>query len=85
MKIQEHIKAQQWITYHMDPMPTNHPPSLKNPRKIPVDDPREKDNRFLDVTKRNSKANHDFRLKLLKQKVGNHQMVNTTPSSQNSY
>jgi len=56
---------------HIDPMMWFHPPSLdKNkPGKVnytPTDDPMEKDNKYLDVTKRNSKDTKDQRMKLLK-------------------
>ena len=52
---------------HIDPQPTFHPPSLKKPRRVPVDDPKEDDDRFLDVTKRKSKETKKFRDKLTKQ------------------
>lgn len=37
---------------HIEPELWFNPPSEKRPRRIPVDDPGEKDDRFLDVTKR---------------------------------
>ena len=37
---------------HIEPELWFHPPSEKRPRRIPVDEPTEKDDRFLDVTKR---------------------------------
>jgi hypothetical protein len=37
---------------HIQPVVTFHPPSLKNPQRVPTDDPKETDDRFLDVTKR---------------------------------
>lgn len=43
------------------------PPSLKNRKPIPVDDPMEKDNRFLDVTKRMERATKAFRNRLTRQ------------------
>ena len=43
-----------------------HPPSLKNPDHIPTDSPGEKNDRFLDVTKRNSKDTNEQRMKILK-------------------
>lgn len=49
---------------HMEPNPWFHPPSLKNADQIPTDDPREKNDRFLDVTKR--KQAHKDRMKRLK-------------------
>jgi hypothetical protein len=49
---------------HIEPEFWFHPPSLKNPDHVPVDDPGEKDNRFLDVTKR--KEAHEDRMKRLK-------------------
>jgi hypothetical protein len=45
---------------HIDATPTFHPPSLKKAKRIPTDDPMEKDDSFLDVTKRNSKATKKF-------------------------
>ena len=49
---------------HLDTNLWFHPPSLKNADKIPTDDPKEKDDRFLDVTKR--KQAHKDRMKILK-------------------
>ena len=43
-----------------------HPPSLKKPTHIPTDDPGEKDDKFLDVTKRKSKDTKEQRMKILK-------------------
>lgn len=37
---------------HLQPVPTFHPPSLRNPQYVPVDSPVETDDRFLDATKR---------------------------------
>jgi hypothetical protein len=51
---------------HIDPIPSFHPPSLKNPKRVPVDDPMEKDDSFLDVTKRTDKATQRFRLQQTK-------------------
>lgn len=61
-----------------------HPPSLKNPTKVPTDDPGEKNNRFLDVDKRNSKDTKEQRMKLLKrQSPGPNVPVRTTLISPN--
>jgi Inorganic Pyrophosphatase len=52
---------------HIEPESWFHPPSLENRNKAdhtPTDDPGEKDNKFLDVTKR--KQAHKDRMKLLK-------------------
>src|ERR1700722_256717 len=49
---------------HIEPEFWFHPPSLKNPDHVPVDDPGEKDNKYLDVTKR--KEAHTDRMKRLK-------------------
>lgn len=49
---------------HMDVNQFFHPPSLRNPDRIPVDDPKETNNRFLDVTKR--KERQKDRMKILK-------------------
>jgi len=62
------------------------PPSDRKGKRIPTDDPMEKDNRFLDVTKRKSKANQAFRNRLTKQhtdqnmKPLNTQLVSGFPS-----
>ncbi|SRR6266403_455295 len=42
------------------------PPSDRKGKRIPVDDPMEKDNRFLDVTKRKERATKAFRDRLTK-------------------
>lgn len=44
-----------------------HPPSLKKVKPVPTDDPMEKDNQFLDVTKRKEKATKNFRDRLTRQ------------------
>jgi hypothetical protein len=44
-----------------------HPPSLKKAKPVPVDDPMEEDNQFLDVTKRKERATKAFRDRLTKQ------------------
>lgn len=49
---------------YLDPFPTSHPPSLKNPQHVPTDSPRETDDRFLDVTKRKDKAGQKYRNEL---------------------
>jgi len=54
---------------HLDPLNTFHPPSLTKRGKadhVPVDDVGETDDRFGDVTKRNSKDTWEQRMKLLK-------------------
>lgn len=48
----------------MEPLPSYHPPSLTDPQYVPVDDPTETDDRFLDVTQRNSPQVEEFRRKL---------------------
>jgi hypothetical protein len=52
---------------HLDSNLFFHPPSLKKPDHIPVDDPKETNNRFLDVTKR--KERQKDRMKILKRGV----------------
>jgi hypothetical protein len=57
-----HIEPNVWFT----------PPSLAKRGKgnhIPTDDPGEKDNKFMDVTKRNSKDTKEQRMKILKRGV----------------
>jgi hypothetical protein len=49
---------------HIEPEMWFHPPSERHPRRIPTDDVGEKDDRFLDVTKR--KQAHEDRMKRLK-------------------
>lgn len=51
---------------HLDTNLFFHPPSLKNPDYIPTDDPGEKDNKFLDVSKRRAKSTEMQRMKMLK-------------------
>lgn len=51
---------------HIDPEVSFHPPSLKKAKRVPTDDPMEKDNTFLDVTKRKDKATQGFRNRLIK-------------------
>lgn len=62
-----------YSTAHIDPLVWTRPPSLTKREKgpawkhaIPVDQPREKNNKFLDVDKRNSPDTEEFRMKLLK-------------------
>lgn len=50
-----------------DNPPTFHPPSLRKAKPVPVDDPMEKDDKFLDVTKRKDRATQKMRTKLAKQ------------------
>jgi len=52
---------------HYDAVPSFHPPSLKKAKRVPTDDPMEKDNKFLDVTQRKSKAVKKMRTRLTKQ------------------
>lgn len=59
---------------HIEPATWFHPPSLskrdpKNKLRIPTDDPREDNDKFLDVTKRNSPDTKDQRMKMLKRAV----------------
>jgi hypothetical protein len=52
---------------YIDPITTFHPPSLKNAKRVPTDDPRETDDSLLDVTKR--KEATEQRMKLLKTQI----------------
>lgn len=52
---------------HLEAIPTEHPPSLRNPKYIPNDNPLEKDDTYLDVTKRKDRATQAFRNRLTKQ------------------
>lgn len=62
------------------------PPSDRKGKRVPVDDPMEKDNQFLDVTKRKEKATKAFRDRLTKQhtdqnmKALNRQLVSGFPA-----
>lgn len=52
---------------HMEPgVFINQPPSLRNKRPVPTDDPMEKDDKYLDVTKRKAKDTQRQRDELLK-------------------
>ncbi len=62
-------------TAHIDPVLWFRPPSLTQREKgspsdhrVPVDQPGEKNNKWLDVTKRHSKDTEEFRMGLLKKK-----------------
>jgi hypothetical protein len=61
---------------HIDPVPSFHPPSLKNSKPVPTDDPQETDNKYLDVQKRKSDATKKFRDSLTRR---NHQPPNMGP------
>jgi len=52
---------------HIDPVPSFHPPSLKKAKRVPTDDPQERDNSFLDVTNRKDRATKRMRDRLTKQ------------------
>jgi hypothetical protein len=52
---------------HIDPQPSFHPPSLRNPQHVPTDDPKETDDRFGDVTKRNEAVTKNRRDSLTRQ------------------
>lgn len=53
-------------TAHIDPIPSFHPPSLRNPTIIPVDEPMESLNTFLDVFQRKSLATWRYRMEILR-------------------
>lgn len=53
-------------TAHIDPVPTFHPPSLRNPLRVAVDDPMEDLNTYLDVFKRTSLDTWRYRMELLR-------------------
>lgn len=71
---------------HIDPEVSYHPPSLKTAKRVPTDDPMEKDNQFLDVTKRKDKETQGFRNRLTKRhtdqnmKALNTQLVSGFPA-----
>lgn len=66
------------VVSYMDVRPTFHPPSLKNPQRVPSDQPGETDDRFLDVTKRKSKETERRRRQLTKNSRGQPVSVRTT-------
>lgn len=67
---------------HIDPIPSFHPPSLKNPKRVPGDTPLETDDTFLDVTKRKERATQAFRNRLTKQHTdANWRALNSTQVS----
>ena len=51
---------------HMDSILIFHPPSLRNPIPVPVDDPRETCDRFFDVFQRTSLRTWRYRMELLR-------------------
>lgn len=53
---------------HIEPRQIFRPPSLKNTKPVPVDDPMEKDDQFGDVSRRRSKETIGFRDRLTKRK-----------------
>lgn len=59
--------------YHTDPQTWFHPPSLSKADhaalRVPTDDPRETNDKYLDVTKRNSNDTQEFRMGLLKHQM----------------
>lgn len=63
---------------YMDGFPTFHPPSLKNPQKVPADQPGETDDRFLDVTKRKRRETEIRRDRLTRNTQGQPIPVRTT-------
>jgi hypothetical protein len=62
---------------HIEPIPTFHPPSLKNPTRIPADNPKEKSNKFLDKMMRKSKRTKKHRKELARHQ-GPQQMPHVT-------
>lgn len=75
---------------HIDPAVWFHPPSLTKRYKnedlrVPTDNPRETNDKFLDVTKRNSKGTNEQRMKILKRSSPGPQVpVKTTGVEQHS-
>lgn len=64
-----HVSGPQFLPFmELPTSPSWHPPSLSNPTYVPVDNPTETDDRFLDVTNRNSKETKEFRRKLTERK-----------------
>lgn len=49
---------------HMEPRPSFHPPSLRNPKRVPVDDPVETDDSFGDVSKRKERGTRGLKNRL---------------------
>jgi hypothetical protein len=63
---------------YMDAYPSAHPPSLKNPQKVPADQPGETNDRFLDVTRRNDITNELLRDRRTRNSSGQPTAVRTT-------
>lgn len=55
-------------TGSIEPELKYHPPSLKRPKRVPTDDPMEKDDTFGDVTKRRERGTKGFRDRLSRKK-----------------
>jgi hypothetical protein len=72
------LAAPEAINY-FEPMPDYHPPSLTDPLNVPVDNPGETDDRFMDVTNRNSPGTKAFRDKLT-QRTGRPEFIRHSPS-----
>lgn len=49
---------------HIEPLSIFHPPSLKHPKRVPVDDPMERDDSFGDVTKRKERGTRGLKNRL---------------------
>lgn len=58
----------------IQPRPTTHPPSLKNPQKVEVDNPDDKEGK----KKRKRKANREYYTELARRQTGKPELVNTT-------
>jgi hypothetical protein len=62
----------------MQPIPTNHPPSLKNPIKVPVDNPDDGEDKYKDKKKRRSKRNLKDIKELARHQTGKPELAQTT-------
>lgn len=67
---------------HIEPLPSYHAPSLKNPKRVPSDSPGETDDSFGDVTRRKAAATKARRDSLTKQHTdsGMHPLSSTQVS-----
>jgi len=62
----------------MQPQTRNHPPSLKNPMKVPVDNPDDPEDKYGDRKKRRSKNTKKIIREMARRQSGKPEIVNTT-------
>lgn len=62
----------------IQPITNAHPPSLKNPIRVPSDNPDDKEDKYKDKKKRRSKATRDFYKELARRQSDKPEIANTT-------